>query len=44
VSGDGATVIRLAPNRFLWQWFPAARRPLYGALSALRPVGAPCWE
>ena len=42
---DGATVIRLAPNRFLVAVVPGRAAPLWAALSSsLRPVGTPCWE
>jgi tRNA-modifying protein YgfZ len=42
---DGATVIRLAPTRFLVAVVPACAESLWTALAgALRPVGTPCWE
>ena len=42
---DGATVIRLAQDRFLVAVPSDRAEALWGALSsALRPVGTPCWE
>jgi folate-binding protein YgfZ len=42
---EGATVIRLAQDRFLLAVAPGRAASLWAALSgALRPVGTPCWE
>jgi tRNA-modifying protein YgfZ len=42
---DGATVIRLAQDRFLLAVASGRAASLWTALSgALRPVGTPCWE
>jgi hypothetical protein len=44
-QSDGASVIRLAQNRFLVAVAPRRAETLWAALSsALRPVGTPCWE
>lgn len=43
--GADATIVRVAPNRFLVATTPARAPALWDALSkALRPVGTPCWE